>query len=402
MAATVITNQIKPVYIVGAVRTPVGKRGGVFAQVRADDLLIHALKGALRSVPSVDPELIGDVIVGCAMPEAEQGFNIARMASVLANFPIGVSGVTVNRFCASGLQAISMAADRIRLGESELMIAAGVESMSHIPMGGNCPSLNPRIFKDQRQELAYSMGVTAEKVAQKWHVGREVQDEFAFASHKNALQAQSRGYFDDEIFGYDRIISHYDGKTNSRKDIVTTITADEGPRADTSLEALAKLRPVFLQNGTVTAGNTSQMSDGAAALVLASADMVARLGLEPLARFSGFHVAGVAPEYMGIGPAVAVPQLLQRHNLKIADLDWVELNEAFAAQSLAVMEELHLDEGQVNPYGGAIALGHPLGATGALRAVTLVHGLRRHNLRRGMVTMCIGSGMGAAGLFEVS
>jgi acetyl-CoA acyltransferase len=324
------------------------------------------------------------------MPEAEQGLNVARIAVLLAGLPQSVGGVTINRFCASGLTAVAMAADRIRVGEADVMIAGGTESMSMVPMTGNKPSFNARIFeRDENVGIAYGMGLTAEKVAARWKVSRERQDEFALASHRKAIAAQKAGEFRDETTPVEVVEKFPD-----------LAELDEGPRADTSLEALAKLKPVFAAKGSVTAGNSSQTSDGAGALILASERAVKQFNLTPLARFVSFAIRGVPPEIMGIGPKEAIPVALTRAGLKQDDLDWIELNEAFAAQALAVIDELRLDATKVNPLGGAIALGHPLGATGAIRAATVVHALRRRNLKYGMVTMCVGTGMGAAGIFE--
>lgn len=386
------------VYIVAAVRSPVGKARGVLHQTRPDDLLAQVLKAALAQCPSLDPALIGDVIVGCAMPEAEQGLNMARIALLLAGLPSRVPGMTVNRFCASGLQAIALAADRIRLGEAEAMIAAGSESMSLIPMMGNKIAFNPAIIGSEQHTIAYGMGLTAEKVAQRWKISREAQDQFALASHEKALAAQASGAFTQEILPLSVAVRSAAANGSIAQQLIS-VTQDEGPRAGT-LDSLAKLKPVFAARGTVTAGNSSQMSDGAAALVLVNERLVHELKLQPLGRFLGYSVVGVPPEIMGIGPTLAIPQVLKRVGLTQQQLDWIELNEAFAAQALAVMQELELDPTRVNPLGGAIALGHPLGATGAIRATTLLHGLRRQRQRYGMVSMCIGTGMGAAGVFE--
>jgi len=395
-------SQHQDAYIISAVRSPVGKAPrGQFHLTRPDDLLRHVIAGAMARCPGLEPGDIGDVIIGCAMPEAEQGMNVARISSLLAGLPDSVPGVTVNRFCASGLQAIAWAADRIRLGEAEVMIAGGVESMSLIPMGGNSPAMNPALFDgDSNIAIAYGMGITAERVASQWHIGREQQDQFALSSHQRALAAIDQHAFDDGILPYSitqRRPSTDDGQVLRTE---TTISGDEGPRRDTSLDALAALRPVFSANGSVTAGNSSQMSDGASALVLMSETMMERLSLAPLARFASYSVAGVPPEIMGIGPREAVPKALAAAGIAQQQLDWIELNEAFAAQSLAVIGELELDPERVNPQGGAIALGHPLGATGAIRSTDLVHGLRRRQLKYGMVTMCVGTGMGAAAVFE--
>jgi acetyl-CoA acyltransferase len=398
-----VSRQVQDAYIVAATRTPVGKAPrGMFRHTRPDDLLIAAIHGALKQVPSLDPAAIEDAIVGCAMPEAEQGLNVARLGALLAGLPKSVAGVTVNRFCASGLTAVQMAADRIKVGEAEVMIAGGCESMSMVPMSGNKPSFNPRVFeRDENLGIAYGMGLTAEKVAAQWKISREAQDAFALQSHERALKAIAAGEFADEITPVevvDRSPNLADGTT-----LVATHSAatDEGPRRDTSMESLAKLEPVFALRGTVTAGNSSQTSDGAACLILASEAALERFNLRPLARFVAFAIKGVPPEIMGIGPVEAVPAALKSAGLAARDLDWIELNEAFAAQSLAVLDSLpELDRAKVNPLGGAIALGHPLGATGAIRSATVVHALRRHNLRHGMVTMCVGTGQGAAGIFE--
>lgn len=394
--------QLQEAYIVAATRTPVGKAPrGMFRQTRPDDLLAHVLRSVLAQCPGLDPAEIGDVIVGCAMPEAEQGLNVARVTALLAGLPKSVPGMTVNRFCASGLQAVAMAADRIRLGEADVMLAGGVESMSLIPMAGNKPAYNPVLFEgDAHRAIAYGMGITAEKVAQRWKVGREAQDAFALQSHTRALRAQAEGAFGDEISPYTIQTQQPDLTARSIKTSAHSAAQDEGPRADTSLEALAKLKPVFALGGSVTAGNSSQMSDGAAAVLLCSETALKRYNLTPIGKFIGYAVAGVPPEIMGIGPIEAIPRALQQTGLRLEDMGWIELNEAFAAQTLAVMQEMRLDPERVNPLGGAIALGHPLGATGAIRTATLLHGLRRSKLKYGMVTMCIGTGMGAAGIFE--
>jgi acetyl-CoA acyltransferase len=396
-----MNRQIQDAYIVAAVRTPVGKAPrGVFRNTRPDDLLAFAIDAALSRIPQVDKAHIEDVIIGCAMPEAEQGMNVARIAVLLAGLPHGVPAVTINRFCSSGLQAVAMAADRIRLGEADLMIGGGTESMSMVPMMGFHPVFNPAIFRDEHIGIAYGMGITAEKVAERWKVTREQQDEFAVASHAKALAAIQNGEFADEIAPY-TLADHYpDLGQRGIVDDTRVIRNDEGPRPGTTADALARLKPVFRANGTVTAGNSSQMSDGAAAVVLASEKAIKQYGLTPLARFVGFDVAGVPPEIMGIGPKEAIPKVCRRTGVTPDALDWIELNEAFAAQALAVIQDLGLDPARVNPLGGAIALGHPLGATGAVRIATLVHGLRRRKQKYGMVTMCIGTGMGAAGIFE--
>lgn len=390
------------VYIVSAVRTPVGKARGVFSNVRPDDLLAFVLKGLLKTVPTCDPTLIEDVIIGCAMPEGEQGMNVARIASLLAGYPDSVPAQTINRFCASGLQAISLAADKIALGEASVLVAGGVESMSRVPMGGFKFSGNPKFFvpNEDNIDIAYGMGITAERVAARFEISRDMQDEYALESHLRALKAIEEGAFNNEILPY-TVTEHYpDAALKQIHAICKEVKCDQGPRAGTSLEALAKLKPVFAKQGTVTAGNSSQMSDGAAAVMLASESFIKEHNLIPLARFLGYRVVGVAPEVMGIGPIEAIPKALKHCDLKLNAIDWVELNEAFAAQTLAVINALGLDRTKVNPLGGAIALGHPLGATGAIRTATLLHGLKRKNLKYGMITMCIGTGMGAAGVFE--
>ena len=393
--------QLQDAYIVSAVRTPVGKAPrGVFRNTRPDDLLAHVLRGALAAAPGVDPARIADVVVGCAMPEAEQGMNVARIGLLLAGLPDSVPGVTINRFCSSGLQALAYAADRIRLGEADLMLAAGTESMSMVPMMGHKIAMNPLAFRDENVAIAYGMGITAEKVAQQWKVSREDQDAFALASHQKALAAIAAGEFADEILPFTLGDRYPDLAARAIRDDQRVVSVDEGPRADSSLDGLAKLKPVFRLGGSVTAGNSSQMSDGAGALLLASEHAVKSYGLTPLARFVSYAVAGVPPEIMGIGPIAAIPKALALAGRDKNELDWIELNEAFAAQALAVIRDVGLDAAKVNPLGGAIALGHPLGATGAVRAATLVHGMRRRKQKYGMVTMCIGTGMGAAGILE--
>jgi acetyl-CoA acyltransferase len=398
-----MTRQIQDAYIVAARRTAVGKAPrGAFRNTRPDDLLAHAIRGTLADAPGIDVSRIDDAVIGCAMPEAEQGMNVARIAVLLAGLPDIVSAMTINRFCSSGLQAVALAADRIRLGEADLMLAGGTESMSMVPMMGYKPAINPGVFGNDNVAIAYGMGITAENVAMRWKVSREDQDRFAFASHQKAIKAIQGGDFKDEILPFtltDRYpnLARREVKADGR-----TIDTDEGPRADTTAEVLAGLKPVFKMGGSVTAGNSSQMSDGAAAVLLASEKAVKELGLKPLARFVGFAVAGVAPEIMGIGPIAAIPKVLKQAGVRQDQLDWIELNEAFAAQALAVIRDVGLDPDRVNPLGGAIALGHPLGATGAVRTATLVHGLRRRKQKYGMVTMCIGTGMGAAGIFEAA
>ncbi len=397
-----MSRQVQEAYIVAATRTPVGKAPrGMYRNTRPDDLLAHVIRSVMAEAPSLDPASIRDVIAGCAMPEAEQGMNVARIALLLAGLPDTVPGMTVNRFCSSGLQAISIAADRIRLGEADVMIAAGVESMSMVPMMGNKIAFNPAIFeRNEHYGIAYGMGLTAERVAQQWKISREDQDKFALQSHLRALAGINNGEFEDEISPY-RITEHLPDM-NSREILLNerlTLT-DEGPRMDTSLDALSALKTVFAQTGSVTAGNSSQMSDGAGAVLLCSEAALQRYNLAPIGKFLGFSVAGVPPEIMGIGPKVAIPQVLKQCGLTLNDMGWIELNEAFAAQTLAVMRDVGLDPAIVNPLGGAIALGHPLGATGAIRTATLLHGMRRRKQKYGMVTMCIGTGMGAAGIFE--
>jgi len=397
-----MTKQVQEAYIVAAVRTPVGKAPrGMFKNVRPDDMLAHVLRGVISHVPGLDPHDIGDVVVGCAMPEGEQGMNVARIGVLLAGFPDSVPAVTINRFCSSGVQAISMAADRIRTGDDDVVIAAGTESMSMVPMMGNKVALNQNVFHNNEHiAIAYGMGITAENVAKQWKVTREEQDAFAVASHQKAARAIAAGGFKDEILAYEIDTASPDllsGAIKHRKKLADT---DEGPRADSSMESLAKLRTVFAARGSVTAGNSSQMSDGAGAVLLMSEKALKKYNVQPIARFVSFAVAGVPPEIMGIGPIKAIPKVLQQAGIKADDLDWIELNEAFAAQALAVIRELGLNPDRINPQGGAIALGHPLGATGAIRAATLLHGMRRSKQKWGMVTMCIGTGMGAAGLFE--
>lgn len=397
--------QIQDAYIVAATRTPVGKAPkGVFRNTRPDEMLAHVLKAVVAQAPGIDVNRIDDAIIGCAMPEAEQGMNVARIGLLLAGLPNTIAAQTINRFCSSGLQAVALAANEIRLGNAELMLAGGTESMSMVPMMGNKVALSPQVFaRDENVAIAYGMGITAEKVAEEWKVSREDQDAFALASHQKALAAIAAGEFRDEITPYEVIARVPDIAGNTVRVKRTLVEIDEGPRADTSMEALAKLKPVFRNGqfgGSVTAGNSSQMSDGAAAVLLASESAVKQYGLTPLARFVSFSVAGVRPEVMGIGPIAAIPKALKQAGLAQDQLDWIELNEAFAAQALAVIRDCGLDPDKVNPLGGAIALGHPLGATGAIRTATIVHGLRRRQQKYGMVTMCIGTGMGAAGIFE--
>ncbi|MBK1683319.1 acetyl-CoA C-acyltransferase [Rhodoferax fermentans] len=394
--------QVQDAYIVAATRSPIGKsHRGFFRNTRPDDLLVKVLQSALAQVPGLDANAIEDVVCGCAIPEGQQGLNIARIGAVLAGLPVSVGGITVNRFCASGLSAIQMAADRIRVGEADVMIAAGVESMSMVPMMGNAPSMSPAMFgNDENIGIAYGMGLTAEKVANQWKVSREAQDAFAVESHRRALAAQAAGEFAAEITPIeviDRAPNLDTGEVIEKKRVVSL---DEGARADTSLEGLAKLKTVFAARGSVTAGNSSQTSDGAGALILVCEKALKQYGLTPLARFVSFAAKGVPPQFMGIGPIEAIPVALRNAGLTLSDIDWIELNEAFAAQSLAVVNTLGLDPAKVNPMGGAIALGHPLGATGAIRAATVIHALQRKQLKYGMVSMCIGMGQGAAGIFE--
>jgi acetyl-CoA acyltransferase len=396
-----MAKQIQDAYIVAATRSPVGKAPrGMFRTTRPDSLLAHVLSRVTAAVPSLPKDRIEDVIVGCAIPEFEQGMNVARIGLLIAGLPSSVAGMTINRFCSSGLNAVSIAADRIRTGEADVMIAAGTESMSMIPMLGRL-AMNAEVFaKDENLGIAYGMGLTAEKVAAQWKVSREDQDAFALESHRRALAARAAGDFAAEISPFDVVEHVPDLASGKVVDKTRRAERDEGPRADTTLEGLGKLRPVFAAKGSVTAGNSSQMSDGAGAAILVSERALKEFGLQPLARFVGFSVAGVPPEIMGIGPIAAIPKVLKTTGVRQEDLDWIELNEAFAAQSLAVIRDLGLDPAKVNPLGGAIALGHPLGATGAIRTATLVHGLTRRGGKYGMITMCVGTGMGVAGVFE--
>jgi acetyl-CoA acyltransferase len=397
--------QIQDAYIVAATRTPIGRsHKGYFRNTRPDDLLANVLRSAMAQVPNLDPAAVEDVIAGCAIPEAQQGLNVARIAAVLAGLPKSVGGITVNRFCASGLSAVQMAADRIRVGEADVMIAGGTESMSMVPMMGNSPSLSPTVFGNpddiESYGIAYGMGLTAEKVAQQWKVSRDAQDEFAYRSHMKAVAAMKAGEFADEMTAVE--IAERSLDLDAAEVAVTqrTVALDEGARPDTTVEALGRLKAVFAARGSVTAGNSSQTSDGAGALILVSEAALKRYDLKPLARFVSYASRGVPPHIMGIGPIEAIPAALKNAGLKQDDLDWIELNEAFAAQSLAVIHQLGLDASKVNPMGGALALGHPLGATGAIRSATVVHALQRKNLKYGMVTMCVGMGQGAAGIFE--
>ena len=393
---------MRKAYIIDAKRTPVGKVRGLLSKTRADDLLIHAIQSVLKASDASEAinKNIDDIIVGCAMPEGPQGLNIARIATLLAGLPDSTPAYTLNRFCSSGLQSVSNAADLVKSGSADLVIAAGVESMSSVPMTGFKPSMNPKILSDENISIAYGMGLTAEKVAQKYNISREAQDEFAFASHQKAILANNNGLFSNEISPITTTENGYSINSNEYTTRSNIVSKDEGPREDTSLEVLAKLRTVFAQDGSVTAGNSSQMSDAAAAVLVASEEAVEKYNLTPKAEFMGFSVAGVPAEIMGIGPVKAIPKVLKSTGLSLDDIGWIELNEAFAAQSLAVIKELGLDPEKVNPLGGAIALGHPLGATGAIRIATLVSAMQRENIDYGMVTMCIGTGMGAAGILK--
>jgi acetyl-CoA acyltransferase len=396
-----MSKQIQDAYIVAATRTPVGKAPrGVFRNTRPDEMLAHVLRSVVAQAPGIDLTRIDDAIIGCAMPEGEQGMNVARIGVLLAGLPNIVAAQTINRFCSSGLQAVALAADQIRLGNADLVLAGGTESMSMVPMMGNKVAMSPKVFSDDHVAIAYGMGITAEKVAEEWKVSREDQDAFAVASHQKALAAIAGGEFASEISPYAITSRIPDVAGNTVRLKQAVIDTDEGPRADTTLEGLGKLKPVFRMGGSVTAGNSSQMSDGAAGVLLASEQAIKDYGLTPLARFVSFSVAGVRPEVMGIGPIAAIPKALKQAGLSKDQLDWIELNEAFAAQALAVIRDSQLDPSKVNPLGGAIALGHPLGATGAIRTATIVHGLRRRKQKYGMVTMCIGTGMGAAGILE--
>ena len=384
--------------IVSSVRTAVGKAyKGALRATRPDDLAAIAIKNALARVPGLDPKEVDDVILGCAMPEAEQGMNVARIAWLRAGLPIETSAMTINRFCSSGLQAIALGAERIIAGGSEVVVAGGTESMSLVPMGGNKVAPNPWLM-DNYPDAYLGMGLTAENLAKKYGITREQADEFSLQSHQKALAAIAAGKFKDEVVPVDvNLTSMNNGRPKTTK---TVFEIDEGPRADTSLEALAKLRPAFHVHGTVTAGNSSQMSDGAAAAVVMSADRARALGARPLARFVSFATAGAPPEEMGVGPVFAIPKALKLAGLKLDQIDVIELNEAFAAQALTVVQLAGLDLAKVNPNGGAIALGHPLGCTGAKLTATIIRELERRNARYGLVTMCIGGGMGAAGILE--
>jgi acetyl-CoA acyltransferase len=389
---------MRDVIIASSVRTPVGRAyKGTLRATRPDELGAIAIKGALERVPQLDPKEIEDVILGCAMPEAEQGMNVARISSLRAGLPVEVSALTINRFCSSGLQAIAMAAERIISGGAEVIVAGGTESMSMIPMGGHKISPNPWLV-DHYPDAYLTMGLTAERVAQRVGISREAADEFSLKSHQKALAAIQAGKFEDEVVPVPVSFTTPNGSKPKRHEIVFKV--DEGPRADTSVDALGALKPAFHMKGTVTAGNSSQMSDGAAAAVVMSLERAQALGIKPLARYVSFATAGYKPEEMGLGPVFAIPKALKLAGLKLSDIDVIELNEAFAAQSLAVIKEAGLDPEKVNPNGGAIALGHPLGCTGAKLTASVIREMKRRKARYGMVTMCVGGGMGAAGIFE--
>jgi len=390
-------------YIIEAKRTPVGKARGSLSKTRADDLLVHSIQSVFEELSNGDEvkNNIDDVIVGCAMPEGPQGLNVARIATLLAGLPDTTPAYTLNRFCASGLQAVANAAEMVKYGSADLIIAAGVESMSTIPMMGFKPSVNPKVTaEDENIAIAYGMGLTAEKVADKYNISREDQDAFALESHKRALKANKEGLFADEIAPITTSESIYSLETKQYSVKSNVVSQDEGPREGSSIEALAKLRTVFAQEGSVTAATSSQMSDGAAAVLIASEAAVKKYNLTPKAEFVAYAVAGVPVEIMGIGPVKAIPKALEKAGLTLGDIGWIELNEAFAAQVLAVINELGLDKEKVNPQGGAIALGHPLGATGAIRTATLVSAMQRNDIDYGMISMCIGTGMGAAAIFK--
>ena len=389
---------MKEVVIASSVRTPVGKAyKGTLRATRPDELGAVAIRGALDRIPQLDPREIEDVIMGCAMPEAEQGMNVARIASLRAGLPVECSAMTINRFCSSGLQAIAMAAERIMAGGAEVIVAGGLESMTMIPMGGHKVSANPWLVANYPDSYL-SMGLTAERIAKRFGVTREMSDEFSLNSHKKAIAAIAAGRFDEEIVPVPVSFTTPNGSKPKRQEIVFQV--DEGPRSDTSMDVLGALRPAFHAHGIVTAGNSSQMSDGAAAAVVMSADRAQQLGIKPLARFVAFATAGYKPEEMGVGPVYAIPKALKIAGLKLSDIHVIELNEAFAAQSLCVIQEAGLDPARVNPNGGAVALGHPLGCTGAKLTATIIRELKRRHGRYGIVTMCVGGGMGAAGIFE--
>jgi acetyl-CoA acyltransferase len=390
-------------YIIEAKRTPVGKVRGILSKTRADDLLVHSIESVFSPLSNSDEvkNNIDDVIVGCAMPEGPQGLNVARIATLLAGLPDTTPAYTLNRFCASGLQAVANAAEMIKSGSADLVVAAGVESMSTVPMMGFKPSVNPKVTaEDENISIAFGMGLTAEKVADKYNISRDNQDAFALESHQRALKANSENLFSDEISPITITQTSYAPETKEYNTKTNVVSQDEGPREGSSIESLAKLRTVFAQEGSVTAATSSQMSDGAAAVLIASEAAVKKYNLTPKAEFVAYAVAGVPVEIMGIGPVKAIPKALEKAGLTLDDIGWIELNEAFAAQALAVINELDLDKEKVNPQGGAIALGHPLGATGAIRTATLVSAMQRNNIEYGMISMCIGTGMGAAGIFK--
>jgi acetyl-CoA acyltransferase len=392
---------MKDAVIVAIARTAVGKAyKGALANTRPDDMAAVVINEVLKRAPGLEAKEIDDVVLGCAMPEAEQGMNVARIASLRAGLPVSLSAMTINRFCSSGLQSIAIACDQIRTGSTEIALAGGAETMSMIPMGGHKIVPNPYLV-DNYPDAYLSMGLTAERLAKRYEISREQQDEFSFRSHQKALAAIEAGKFKDEIAPIKVKYDFYNAK--GKKEVKETVfDTDEGPRKDTTMEALAKLKPAFKADGTVTAGNSSQMSDGAAMAVVMSADRAAKLGLKPLARFVSFATGGVDPEEMGIGPVVAIPKALKLAGLKLADIDIIELNEAFAAQALSVIKVAELDPERVNVNGGAVALGHPLGCTGTKLTATVIYELQRRGGRYGMVTMCVGGGMGAAGIFELT
>jgi acetyl-CoA acyltransferase len=389
---------MKSVYVCSVTRTAMGKAPrGAFKTTRPDDLLAAVLKSLVAKNPNLDPKAIGDIIIGCAMPEREQGMNVARVGSLLAGLPIETSAMTINRFCCSGVQAVFNAAQAIQSGLCHIAIGGGVESMSMIGFGSEY-AVNQTVFDNENIALSYGMGITAENVATKYNISRQDQDAFAFQSHQKAMAAIQNGFLVDEITPFtvsNKIFNGTDFVTKTK-----VVSQDEGPRPDTTMEGLAKLKPVFAAKGSVTAGNSSQMSDGAGAILLADEEGIKQFGLTPMLRLVTYAVAGVAPEIMGIGPIASIPKALNQAGLTMQDIGWVELNEAFAAQSLAIINTLGLDPAVINPYGGAIALGHPLGATGAIKTATLAYGMQRTNAKYGMVTMCIGGGMGFTGIFE--
>jgi acetyl-CoA acyltransferase len=390
----------KDIYITTAVRTACGKANkGSLRFTRPDSLGGVVIKDLLKRSPGLEPEMVDDVIMGCAFPEGSQGMNVARQCGILGGLPDSVPGITINRFCSSGLQSIAMAAERIMAGGADVIIAGGVESMSQVPMGGYTVHPNPDLI-EQRPEVYINMGLTAENVADKYGINRNDQDEFALRSHQNAVNAWENGFFEEQITPVE-VTHKYVTAGNDVEEETFTFKQDEGPRKDTSLDALAGLKPVFKQGGSVTAGNSSQMNDASSAVVVMSREKAEELGLNPMARYLGFSVSGVAPDIMGIGPIEAVPKVLKQTGLSLDDIDLIELNEAFAAQSVAVIRELGMDEEKVNVNGGAIAMGHPLGCTGAKLTTQILYELKRRNKQFGLVTMCVGGGMGAAGVFEV-